>query len=110
MTVAKAERASRSSFEETIHNLTGPRAPVRVARVDAPPLTPQHWLKDPAYLGHGWITDVWGDDEWVVKIGRETVSEANLMPQRDDPKRQALAEHTLRVIERLRASIDFEEF
>lgn len=88
----------------------GPHAGVPVVRPSAPALSAERWLEKPEYLGHGWVCDVWADDERVIKIGREVVPQAELMPVRDDTKRQVLARHSVWVIEALRSSPDFAHF
>ncbi len=100
-----------SRLQHRLQCLVGPDAPVPVPRPDRPVLDPSHWLgESPDYLGHGWVSDVWGNNEWVAKIGKEVIPEAEIMPAPDDEKRQALAEQTLEVIEGLRLSPEFAEF
>lgn len=105
------KRPGFTRADHRINKRLGSHTPVPVAHPEKPTTDPARWLGgDAQYLGHGWVSDVWANDEWVVKVGKEVIPQADMMPTRDDEKRAVLAAQTLAVIEGLRASPEFRHF
>ena len=96
-----------SHLPQQIRARSGSRSGIVPARPELSTDDPRHWLPESPghpieYLGQGYISTVWGNGRLVVKITRERIPEAGIMPIQDDEKRYALTFATLWAIESLR--------
>jgi hypothetical protein len=105
--VTPVGRFGTERLQKRIERRTGSRCGISPARPELPQDDPRHWLPERPghpveYLGRGYISSVRGNGRWVVKITRERIPEAGIMPVRDDEKRHALTLSNLWAIEAIR--------